>query len=204
MYKLDKIYLDFFNIITNIKKIIDKLSIYQKNFERDIYIEGCFLKFVVYLENFFEEYFLSCMCGAITKSKRKLKPKGCIYHNKQDAFKRISENNWSREKNYLDWLDHSTIKIRITNYFHKNSRVHFIYEKPEFMNNIKIIRNYIAHNSKKSKEKFKDMVIQNCGYLPSPNTNVTDFLLSINRNILDKYYSIYIKYYSDLVKRLIK
>ena len=163
MYSLRSLSKDFQDTATELKSILIELSNEPKSFKRDVLIEGCFLKFIVCWENFTEEYFLACMCGARTKTNKKIKPKYSSSPNKKEAFKKLDSNRKSRETDYIDWLNIEKLKQFSQDYFRENSRVHILYEDPNILYQIKIIRNHIAHNSEKSLKKFKEFIIHQVG-----------------------------------------
>ncbi len=194
-YSLRVISKQFRGDIAEIEIIINNQSIKAKSFERDLFIEACFLKMMVVWENFLEEYFLGCMCSANSLSNKKLKPKGNSFASKNDAFKKLHIHRKDRDKDYLDWLDTSKLEQRVTDYFHHNSRLHKIYADRNQLNISRTIRNLIAHNSKKSLKDFENYIINNLGYLPLIDPNAADLLLANERRTGKKFIFIYLGYY---------
>lgn len=204
MYSLKSLSKDFQETATELKSILIELSNEPKSFKRDVFIGGSFLKFIVCWENFSEEYFLACMCGARTKTNKIIKPKYSSLPNKMEAFKKLNINRKSRETDYIDWLDSEKLKQFSEDYFRGNSRVHILYEDPNMLYQIKIIRNHIAHNSEKSLKKFKEFIIRQVGYLKLPKPNAADLLISIDRRKSKMFFIIYVEYYIELSQKLSK
>lgn len=204
MYSLDKLYLSFINKTNELVLLFNNIVSQPKSLERDLLIEALFLKIVVHWENFLEEYFLSCLCRGRSKSGKIIKPIIPALRNKDAAFKRLSPNRRGRESEYLDWLDFIKLKDRCNDYFHHKSRIHFIYAKPELINQIQIIRNHIAHNSFKSLKKFREKIISSYGYLPVVDADVVDVLVATNRETSKYFYNHYISQLFELAKYLTK
>jgi hypothetical protein len=171
----------FQKTITALSEIARKVSIEPLSLERDVHIDGCFIRLAVSWECFTEEYFLRCMCGAKTCSGAILRPKVPAFWTTEAAFKRISQKREVREKEYTDWLSPALLKQRVIDYFHPRSRLHRLYESPDRLDSLVIIRNYIAHGSKFSYAKFKRLVINQHGYLKSPNPTSAELLCTTNR-----------------------
>lgn len=91
-YSLKATYENFYREITELNRIIARLSSEPENLERDTHIEGCFIRLVVSWECFIEEYFLRCMCKAKTREKYEIKPQGTASKNVNEAFKKINKN----------------------------------------------------------------------------------------------------------------
>lgn len=204
MYSLDKLYVSFINKTNELVLLFDRIVSQPKSLERDLLIEALFLKIVIHWENFLEEYFLSCLCRGRSKSGKIIKPIIPAQRNKNAAFKRLTPNRGGRESEYLDWLDFNKLKNRCNDYFHHRSRIHFIYAKPELINQIQIIRNHIAHNSYKSLKKFREKIISSYGYLPVVDADVVDVLVATNRETSRYFYNYYISQLFELAKYLTK
>ena len=201
-YSLRPISKQFRGDIAEIETIVNSQSVRAKSFERDLFIEACFLKMMVVWENFLEEYFLGCMCSAKTLSNRTLKPKGSNMPSKDEAFKKLHIQRKARDKDYLDWLDASKLEQRVSDYFHHKSRLHKIYTDRNQLNISRTIRNLISHNSKKSLKDLENYVINNLGYLPLIDPNAADLLLSNDRRSGRKFIFLYLDHYKDLEKKL--
>lgn len=201
-YSLRPISKQFRGDIAEIETIVNSQSIKAKTFERDLFIEACFLKMMVVWENFLEEYFLACMCSAKTLSNKTLQPKGSNLPTKDDAFKKLHKDRKARDKDYLDWLDVKKLELRVTDHFHHNSRLHKIYTDTNQLNISRTIRNLIAHNSKKSLKDFENYIINNLGYLPLIDPNAADLLLSNERRTGRKFIFIYLDNYKQLEQTL--
>jgi hypothetical protein len=197
-YSLKPISKRFREEIAEIETIINSQSVRTKSFERDLFIEACFLKTIVVWENFLEEYFLACMCSAKTLSNTTIQPKVSKSLSKNEAFKKLNIHRKDRDKDYLDWLDTTKLEQRVTDNFHHNSRLHKIYLDSNQLNISRTIRNLIAHNSKKSLKDLQKYIINNLGYLPLVDPNATDLLLSNERRTRRKFIYIYLDYYKQL------
>jgi hypothetical protein len=204
MYSLKTIYKTFCTETAKVESILIKYSSLPKDFERDLIIESCFLRFVIIWEVFIEEYFLSAFCGAKTYSDIIIKPKVSKSPNKDEAFKRISSGRTDREKEFIDWLDYKKLKQKCIDFFHHKSRIHKVYYDANVVGQLQTIRNYIAHRSILAKKKFYEKVIRSHGYLPNPSPNAADFLIVIKRGTTIKYYEFYFNHFKDIAKELVK
>jgi len=204
MYSLKTLHRNYSNELNDILQILNDLSVLPKNYKRDIFIQGTFLRCVIIWENFIEESFLAAMCGCKTLSDNTLKPKGSKSKNKDRAFKKLSVNKRLRETDYLDWIDSAQLKHRIDENFHHRSRFHQIYRNTAVLNQIKAIRNHIAHNSKQTQRKFSEQIIQNNGYLAIPNPNAADILIATNRQHATMFFEVYINYYRETANEICK
>jgi hypothetical protein len=173
-----------------------------KSFQKDLLIEASFLKLNVLWENFIEQYFLFCMCSAQTYSGKILKPRIPVFPNEDDAFRELNRRRRERHEWYLDWNDPDSLEERVTRFFHGNSRLHSIYFDRIRINNTRILRNHIAHNSQKTMREFTTFVISELGYLPSPDMNVTDFLILNEAASATTYANVYINHYKTLENSL--
>ncbi len=201
-YSLRPISKKFREEITEIEAVISSQSIRAKSFDRDLFIEACFLKTIIAWENFLEEYFLACMCSAKTLSNKTIQPRGSNSPSKNEAFKKLHIQRKDRDKDYLDWLDTTKLQQRVNDHFHHNSRLHKIYLDSNQLNISRTIRNLIAHNSKKSLKDLEKYIINNLGYLPLINPNAADLLLSNERRTSKKFINIYVDFYKQLELKL--
>ncbi len=203
-YSLNQIFKDFKNELIELDRIVIGLSTEEPSTERDTHIEGCFIRFAVSWENFVEEYFLRCMCGARTRNARDLKPLRTPLKNTNEAFKRINTNRRDRDKDYIDWLDTKLVQQRINDYFRKNSRVNNICESPDKLYELIIIRNAIAHRSKFAIVKFEKYVKDQMGYLASPNPTMSSLLIQRSINSNKNIFTILTGYFIELSDKLTK
>lgn len=203
-YSLNQIFKDFKNELIELDRIVISLSTEKPSIERDTHIEGCFIRFVVSWENFVEEYFLRCMCGARTRNSQDLKPLRTPFRNTNEAFKRININRKDREKDYVDWLDTKLVQQRINDYFRKNSRVYKICESPDKLYELKTIRNAIAHRSKSAILKFEKYVKDQMGYLASLNPTMSSLLIQKRKNSNKYIFTILTSYFIELSDKLTK
>jgi len=203
-YRLKKSYNDFKATIDELSSIASNLSNTPRTLERDVHIEGCFLRVVVTWENFLEEYFLRCMCSAQTCCGKVIRPQVPCSQNTQKAFKLLQGGDGGRNNNYADWLSHDILQRRVTLYFHHQSRIHKIYESPEKLYALTTIRNAIAHRSPFAIKKFKDYVIDHHGYLSQLDPSMAELLIMrkvSNNKLIFKDIS---DYYLGLAKELTK
>ena len=90
-YSLKKTYESFEKEILQLNAIVNKLAATPESMERDVHIEGCFIRLVVSWEIFIEEYFLRCMCKAKTRTNKEIKPISNPSKTINDAFKKIEK-----------------------------------------------------------------------------------------------------------------
>lgn len=203
-YSLKKTYESFEKEILQLNAIVNKLAITPASLERDVHIEGCFIRLVVSWEIFIEEYFLRCMCKAKTRTNKEIKPISNPSKTINDAFKKINKNRKDRDKDFTDWLDSALITHRVNDYFRFNSRLHWIYEAPDKLFELRVIRNAIAHRSVSAISKFEKYVKDQMGYLASVNPSMASLLIQRKRNSSDLIFSILSNYFLDLADRLTK
>ena len=90
-YSLKKTYESLEKEILQLNAIVNKLAVIPTSMERDVHIEGCFIRLVVSWETFIEEYFLRCMCKAKTRTNKEIKPISNPSKTTNDAFKKINK-----------------------------------------------------------------------------------------------------------------
>jgi hypothetical protein len=203
-YGLVHLYNNFHGTITDLTRIVTILASRQQSLERDVHIEGCFLRAVVTWENFIEAYFLRCMCSAKTRNGATLKPKTPCFTNMEQAFKRVKATNRIREQEYANWLSNVIIKQLVLDYFHHRSRLHRIYEDPDRLYALVTIRNAIAHRSKSAVSKFESYVINQHGYLANINPSMAELLITKNRTNSKLIFLDLTDYFDELAEILIK
>jgi hypothetical protein len=181
-YSLTGIYQVLQNDIDELCDIVLKLATSPKNLQRDVLIEGCFLRVVVTWENFVEEYFLRCMCSGKTCSGTILRPKTSRCGNTDRAFKRLKATNKGREQEYARWISHDILKLITNEYFHHRSRLHKLYESPDRLYALVTIRNAIVHRSKSAIKKFQNYVINQHGYLATLDPSMAELLITKKRS----------------------
>lgn len=201
-YNLNRIFIVFKERLLELDRIVIQLSSQVPSIERDTHIEGSFIRFVVYWENFVEEYFLRCMCGAKTRNSKILKPLNASFRKPNDAFKRINTYRKGRDKDYIDWLDPKLVQQRVRDYFRKNSRVNYIYQSPDKLYELKIIRNAIAHRSQFAIFKFEKYVKDQMGYLASLNPTMSSLLIQKRKNSSKYIFTILIWDFINLADKL--
>jgi len=203
-YSLTRIFRVFQDQVSELCNIATKLSTLSQNLERDVHIEGCFIRVVVSWENFLEEYFLRCMCSAKTCSGTIIKPKTSRCINVDSAFKRLQATSRGREQEYAKWISYDIIKQKANEYFHHRSRLHRIYEAPDRLNALVTIRNAIAHRSKSAISKFQDYVINQHAYLATLDPSMAELLVTIKRSNSKLIFVDLADYYIGLARDLVK
>jgi len=204
MYSVKKHRDVFLNEAQELKNILEQLANQEASFERDVFIEGAFLRFVVIWENFCEGYVLRSLCGVLTTSKGRIIPKVTRSKNIQEAFQRLSKKQRSWDSEYLNWLDTKQVRRILIEYFHHKSRIHDIYSDPNTMSQIITVRNHIAHKSRKTLTEFQDMIRNQVGYLRDPNAGISKLLLLNKRGGSVPFYEIYLNKYIVLANYLCK
>jgi len=203
-YGLTRLYEDFHNTISELCVIVTTLATRSQCLERDVHIEGCFLRAVVTWENFIEAYFLRCMCSAKTRDGVILKPKTTCSVNPNKAFERLRATNIMPEQDYANWLSYDKLKRLLNEYFHHRSRLQRICDSPEQFHALVTIRNAIAHRSKSAIDRFKRYVIDKHGYLTSTNLSMADLLITEKRSNSQLIFIDLIDYFDDLADILTK
>lgn len=201
-YSLAPIYNDYRRTVSELSAIVSRLSTDPQSLQRDVHIEGCFIRATVTWENFVEAYFLRCMCSASTRSKATLKPKTPCSMNIEYAFKTLKTTE--HQQAYVDWLSNDCLKQRVAQFFHHRSRLHRIYEAPDRLYVLNTIRNAIAHRSISAMKRFKDYVINHHGYLSSVNPSVAELLITPNRSNSKLIFIDIVDYYDRLADILTK
>lgn len=194
-YTLKAIFESFEQEINELNRIVSTLSSQPQSLDRDTHIEGCFIRLVVCWECFIEEYFLRCMCRAITRSRKEIKPKITPSRNTNEAFKKINKHRKDRDKDFTDWLDSASLQQRVDDNFRKNSRVQRICESPEVIFELRVIRNAIAHRSPSAIAKFKKYVKNQMGYLAIIDPSMASLLVQKRRDNSDMIFTILSKHF---------
>ena len=204
-YSLKIVHKKFNQEVDELNAIVKSLSIEEQGLVRDTHVEGCFIRLVVCWECFIEEYFLRCMCSAERRTANShIKPHGVTFRKTEEAFKKINKNRRNRSQDFIDWLDSNLIKQRANDYFRKNSRVHKIYESPDRLFELKVIRNAIAHRSTSAILKFEKYVKSQLGYLAALDPTMATLLVQKKRNTDDIIFTIISNYFKGLADRLTK
>ncbi|MEZ8323173.1 HEPN domain-containing protein [Vibrio cyclitrophicus] len=203
-YSLRVPYENFINEVTELENIVTTLASQDSSTQRDTHIEGCFIRLVVAWECFIEEYFLRCMCGGKKRTSGLIKPHVTLFKNTNEAFTKINKHRRSRDKDFTDWLDGKQIKIRCDDFFRSNSRVHNMYESPDKLYELTVIRNAIAHRSKSAVIKFEKYVKDQIGYLAPMNPTMASLLVQKKRGNNKVIFCILSEYFLDLATRLTK
>lgn len=155
-----------------------------RSYERDLLIESCFLRCVIAWEEFIENYTLTCLCGGIIRPSLIVKPKKGIpiSANLLDAFKSIRAipGDWSTY--YHKWLEPKDLKSNIQSRFDSRSRLQLVYLDTIKHDRIIVLRNAIAHSSRKTIRLLEITYLNHVGYFPYLSLTVkpVDFLTEVN------------------------
>lgn len=150
-------------------------------------IEAAFLQIQKSWELFLEDFLLS----ALTGEKPLTIPINCYFQvNDIEIARKII----LQEKKYLDWVFRDYIIKRLETYIEVATPfVAIINSIAGELNEISILRNRIAHSSKKAKNDFANLWQRRVGGNPTI-TNVADFLLLKDpQNPTDTYFEKYAK-----------
>ena len=195
----EKVYKDLVMLLLSTDSIFPNQSL-----EREIYVEGLFLRFVNLWEHFIEGYLLRCMCTAKTSKGVIIKPIR-RYNNIDSAFAVLAHDlKKNRNNYYLDWLSTDFLDNSMKFNFKPNSRVsknipHYF----PTIAHVSVIRNRIAHPSLKAEIKFSDLVRKNFGYLSSSSSPST-FLLGKYRGTTMSVFQYYMTELNTLSVKLSK
>ncbi len=203
-YRLAPLFRDFDKTSSDLNNIVTRLALLSSTLERDVHIEGCFIRAVTAWENFLEEYFLRCMCSAETRGKSVLKPKALIATDSKAAFLSLLALSRAGNIGYLNWLDQHSLNAFANTYFHQNSRVHKIYESPDKLQAMTTIRNAIAHRSKKAIAEFEKYVTNQHGYLSRTHPSMAELLITQKRSNSKLIFVDLVDYYQNLADSLTK
>ncbi len=202
-YTLGRLYNDYHNTVIELSNIVINLSNIPQSLDRDVHIEGCFIRAVVNWENFVEEYFLRCMCSASTRNRTTLKPKTACSRDTRHAFGRLKINR-ERHEDYIDWLSNASLHQRVDAFFHHRSRLHKLCESPDRLYVVHTIRNAIAHRSISAITRFQNYVIDQRGYLASIDPSMAELLITPNRSNSKLIFIDIVDYYDGLADILTK
>lgn len=205
MYSLRPVFKKWENTYSNLKEMLSSINATfpHASMQREIFVEGLFLRFVTSWEHFIEEYFLRCMCDSKTIKKTIIKPIR-TYNNTEEAFKALAHNlRKNRDNHYLDWLSDTFLENSIKLHFRRNSRIST--NVPNYyptMKHINTIRNRIVHSSTKAGKDFDNLVRGNFGYLKSSSTSPAELLLSNYKKTTTNIFHYRISELNILAKRL--
>jgi hypothetical protein len=203
-YSLKTVHSRFENEMTELNRLVLRLSTNPESIARDTHIEGCFIRMVVCWECFVEEYFLRCMCKAKTRNNSMINPHGVASKNTNEAFKKINKYRKDRDKDHSDWLDIKLVQQRVDDHFRKNSRVQKICESPDKLFELRVIRNAIAHRSSAAIAKFEKYVKDQMGYISAQNPTMASLLVQKKRNTNEIIFTLLSIYFVGLAEKLTK
>jgi hypothetical protein len=206
-FPLKPISLKFRADVLNLKDIFDREWLKPKTFERDLLIEACFLKSVIAWEEFIENYTLTCLCegeirrGVIIKPKRGIS----VCQNLHDAFKSLKSTRVDWYTYYYDWLKPNSLEEKIIGRFDPRSRLHSVYSDRIKHNQIIVLRNAIAHSSRKTIKLLEGVFITLIGYIPYTSLSVKPVDFLIETDITGRaYFHILIDFYVYLEDKLMR
>lgn len=135
---------------------------YRSIHKRTVYllVENLFLKLFLSWEQFLEQTFIRYMCGAKTSSG--YSPRRFV----QPPSLEHAINFIKRTRPYADWTVWSEVIARAELCFYKGSPFTDASGGEAQLDEMRIIRNRIAHSSRHSEEKFQETVLQKLGYTP--------------------------------------
>ena len=136
--------------------------------------EGIFLSAYRDFESFLEDVFILSTQSKPTLSNKK--PKSFLNPRDFDhAYELIKSG-----REYLDWTSPTAVIERAETYLKDGEPVKLVFTSNQtVLNQMKSIRNHIAHNSKKSLEQYKKVLRQSQGTLPLTISRPGEFLLQI-------------------------
>jgi len=177
-------------LLLKIEEWNDKVS--KDNSISDIALLKIFIEFEKFLTNSFISYTLG------KKGNNSFSPKLRLIFDDKEHLEGLLKCN----KAYIEYIE----KIQeVRKFIFDDSSCPFnkVFSTAEFetlFKQIKILRNFIAHESEESKEKYKKNVLRANGI--STYREVHTFLMDINKKKNIPYYTIYInffKFYSEII-----
>lgn len=184
--------------LVEIKKTHKKLKIKPTLSQDNIYLvaELSFLKIFVAWEQFLENSFINYMLGGETnrgrRAKRYIFPK-----DSKHALSIVCEG-----RPFANWATPSEVIRKAELFFARGKPFKdSLWPIQGTINDMQTIRNYLAHMSIESREKFKELVRSELTYFPYKNTP-GKFLLTKNPSARPQI--IFLRYYTDILKNTAK
>ena len=148
-------------------------------------VEVAFLQFFLAWEDFFEQAFVRYMCGARTDSG--YSPHLLLeYPNLNHALRLLHGG-----RPFVDWVNAGEIISRAKLYFRDGEPFsNTIAPATTKLEEMKVIRNRIAHRSPHAKEKFEDYVRIKYGFFPRgmvPGKLLLDRISGTNETVFEEY-----------------
>lgn len=173
--KLQKEYNSVFSTRKRLERISNHSLVYLANRDLDSFYEGIFLKSITLFESFIEELFIGLLYDKYKFNTRK-KVQKLIFPSKKIALNYLMNN-----KKYLDLLPYDRLKQNSTIFYNEDNPFSNL-TKPDinFLNDIYILRNSIAHNSLTANKKFVKFINDKHPSLPISMKTPAKFLQSLN------------------------
>lgn len=150
--------------------------------------EVIMLRLFSVLESTISEVAFKLACGAVYRNgKTPVIYKQC--NSIQDAFSNMLSYNRRKPMRYLQWTKSSLVKdsiehiLDITDSYYKNIQYH-----SNLINEMRVVRNHIAHRSTSTRQEYNQILQQTYG--GNPRLTLGTFLTSTSRNQIsniDKY-----------------
>ncbi len=179
----------FYKLKSEIKK--SKELIDQKTGPKhvaDSISELVFLRVFLAWEIYCEELFLLYLLGGKTRNNKIVKR----YVNPRDRSHAYDLTKGLKQ--YPDWTNLSDITQISNLYFHNGQPFSKLKTFSNSFDELRTLRNAIAHRSKNSEEKFKSLVRKEMGFLPA-RCSVGSFLLSKKTNGMS-----YLSHYTNILE----
>lgn len=158
------------------RELIDEITRWQPKIATDeSFLELAFFKVFVKFENFLTDIIIDYATGTVTNSA---KVERRLNFTDRDHFKRTTNLK------YLDTSDNT--KRLVEQLFTESNKISFFFNSAdnEFFEKMKALRNYIAHESIESKNKYIKLTLSNKNFI-TPN----EFLKSCYRGDSDSMYT---------------
>lgn len=116
----------------------------------DIVYEGIFLSAYVSFENFIEDQFINFLLGASPQLNSKPTPRALF------SDRRVARRILYGRHSYVDWLPYDNTKKMAKAFFRRNNPFESLQNQEiRHINRLHFVRNYIAHESVASKNRFE-------------------------------------------------
>ncbi|ENZ7264014.1 hypothetical protein ACG7YO_002015 [Enterococcus faecalis] len=158
------------------EELMSEITKWQTKISEDeIFLELAFFKVFVKFENFLTDIIIDYATGAVSNPEKV-----------ERRLNFVDREHFKKTTNliYLDTSDKT--KTLVDQLFTDNNKISFFFNSSdnEFFEKMKALRNYIAHESVESRNKYVKKTLNNRDFI-APN----DFLKSKNRNDQDSMYT---------------
>jgi len=163
-------------------------------------VESLFLKASGYWEGFIEDIFISYMMNNKSEAGDSI----VVYVHPRDRTH--AYNMVKGVLNYPDWTDISKILIYAGIFFEKSGPFSLLNTLKSELNQIKTIRNAVAHSSKKAKQDFEKLVRGLIGHLPddiTPSIFLSEYKRG-KKKTSPTYFEHYISFLMDSASMLVE